>query len=72
MYLVTNRQEEHRYSIAYFLRPEDDAVYVDSKDRELSAIAWHDEKYDVFREPYEKQELDMVLPGGMEKDGVLI
>jgi isopenicillin N synthase-like dioxygenase len=69
---VTKRQEEHRYSIAYFLRPEDNAIYVDSKGRELSARAWHDEKYNVFRKPHEKQEKDMVLTGGMEKNGILI
>ena len=69
---LTKRQEEHRYSIAYFLRPEDNAIYVDSKGRELSAKAWHDEKYNVFREPHEKQEKDMVLTGGMEKNGILI
>lgn len=69
---VTDRQEEHRYSIAYFLRPEDNAVYVDSKGRELSARTWHDEKYNVFREPHEKQEQDMVLTGGMERNGILI
>jgi isopenicillin N synthase-like dioxygenase len=69
---ITARQEEHRYSIAYFLRPEDTAVYVDSKGRELSAKSWHDEKYQVFREPHEKQEQDMVLTGGMEKSGILI
>ena len=69
---VTRRQEEDRFSIAYFLRPEDNAVYIDSKGRELSARAWHDEKYNVFREPHEKQENDMVLTGGMEKGGILI
>ncbi|KAH8807262.1 hypothetical protein F5884DRAFT_880143 [Xylogone sp. PMI_703] len=69
---ITERQEEHRYSIAYFLRPEDDAVYVDSKGRELKAREWHDEKYNVFREPHEKQERDTILTGGMEKDGILV
>jgi isopenicillin N synthase-like dioxygenase len=69
---VTERQETHRYSIAYFLRPEDNAVYVDSKGRTLSARAWHDEKYDVFRQPHEKQEEDMILTGGMEKNGIFV
>jgi hypothetical protein len=58
--------------LTYFLRPEDNAIYVDSKGRELSARAWHDEKYNVFRKPHEKQEKDMVLTGGMEKNGILI
>jgi hypothetical protein len=69
---ITDRQEAHRYSIAYFLRPEDDAIYVDSKGRQLSARTWHDEKYNVFREPHEKQEQDKVLTGGMERNGILI
>jgi isopenicillin N synthase-like dioxygenase len=69
---ITERQEEHRYSIAYFLRPEDDAVYVDSRGRQISAKTWHDEKYNVFREPHEKQERDTVLTGGMEKNGILV
>lgn len=69
---ITERQEYHRYSIAYFLRPEDDAIYVDSKGRGISARAWHDEKYNVFREPHEKQEKDMILTGGMELNGVFL
>lgn len=69
---VTDRQEEHRYPIAYFLRPEDSTVYVDSKGRELLARSWHDEKYAVFRQPHEKQEQDMILTGGMEQCGTLI
>lgn len=66
---LTERQETDRYSIAYFLRAEDQSVFVDSKKRELSARSWHDEKYEVFRQPHEVQEIDMVLTGGMEKQG---
>jgi len=33
---------------------------------------WHDEKYNVFREPHDKQEQDMILTGGMEKNGILV
>ncbi|KAB8276948.1 hypothetical protein BDV30DRAFT_223925 [Aspergillus minisclerotigenes] len=69
---ITEWQEHHRYSIAYFLRAEDNATYVDSKGRQLSARRWHDEKYDVFREPHEKQERDVILTGGMEQNGVLV
>ncbi|KAF5855314.1 hypothetical protein ETB97_009448 [Aspergillus alliaceus] len=69
---ITEWQEHHRYSIAYFLRPEDNVIYVDSKGRQLSARRWHDEKYDVFREPHETQEEDVILTGGMEQDGVLV
>lgn len=69
---VTERQETDRYSIAYFLRPEDDSIFTDSKGRELPALLWHDEKYDIFRQPHEMQEKDKILTGGMEKDGVLV
>lgn len=69
---ITQRQEHHRYSIAYFLRAEDEAIYVDSKGRGISARAWHDEKYNVFRESHEKQEKDVILTGGMELDGALV
>jgi isopenicillin N synthase-like dioxygenase len=57
---VKKRQEEHLYSIGYFLRPEDEAVYVDSKGREISARAWHNEKYNAVTSPHEEQEQDMV------------
>ncbi|WPG97474.1 Hypothetical protein R9X50_00025000 [Acrodontium crateriforme] len=69
---LTGRQETDRYSIAYFMRTEDKSVFVDSKGRRLSALAWHDEKYNVFRQPHEDQERDAVLTGGMEKHGSLI
>jgi isopenicillin N synthase-like dioxygenase len=69
---ITQRQEEHRYSIAYFLRPEDDVKYQDSKGRILTAKEWHDNKYEVFREGHEKQEQDAILTGGMEKSEGLV
>jgi isopenicillin N synthase-like dioxygenase len=69
---ITERQEHSRYSIAYFLRPEDNAIYVDSKGRQLSARMWHDEKYETFKEPHERQEKDAILTGGMEQDGMFV
>ena len=60
-------QLEHRYSIAYFLRAEDDAQYVDSHGGIVKAKEWHDGKYEVFRQGHEEQERDSVLTGGMEK-----
>ncbi|CAJ2509121.1 Uu.00g141470.m01.CDS01 [Anthostomella pinea] len=44
-----------RYSIAYFLRPEVDALYKDSEGRWVTAGQWHDEKYDVFRASHAEQ-----------------
>ncbi len=69
---VHARQEEHRYSIAYFLRAEDAAKYRDSKGRDLTAKEWHDGKYEVFRESHEKQAIDSILTGGMERNETLV
>ncbi|KAE8357856.1 hypothetical protein BDV27DRAFT_78097 [Aspergillus caelatus] len=64
---VSGRQEEHRYSIAYFLRAEDVVQYRDSKGRMISARDWHDEKYNVFRLSHDESNSDRILTGGMEK-----
>ena len=69
---ATGRQEEHRYSIAYFLRPEDATQYRDSKGRMITARAWHDGKYEVFRQTHEMSAGDSVLTGGMEKNERLV
>ena len=65
-------QQEHRYSIAYFLRAEDDAIYLDSHDHQISAKEWHDGKYEVFRQKHDQQEQDAILTGGMEKQEAII
>jgi isopenicillin N synthase-like dioxygenase len=60
------RQEEHRYSIAYFLRAENDAMLTDPNGQVISAKDWHDKKFDVFRESHEVQAKEPILLGGME------
>ncbi|KHN97624.1 Oxoglutarate/iron-dependent oxygenase [Metarhizium album ARSEF 1941] len=60
-------QHEDRYSIAYFLRAENDIHFTDSVGRRISAKQWHDEKFDVFRETHEKQAQMPILTGGMER-----
>ena len=70
--LTMDRQLEDRYSIAYFLRAEDNVTYTDSNGRGITAKEWHDRKFDVFRESHASQEMDSILTGGMEKVGVLI
>lgn len=60
------RQEEDRYSIAYFLRPENAAVYEDPSGKRVTAREWHDDKYVMFAEPHVKQEKSAMLTGGME------
>ena len=69
---LTERQLEHRYSIAYFLRADDNISYKDSNGRTFTAKEWHDKKFDVFRASHEQQEIESYLTGGMEKGGVLI
>jgi isopenicillin N synthase-like dioxygenase len=60
-------QEEHRYSIAYFLRPESEVKFEDADGQKVSAEKWHDDKYVMFAEPHEKQEMSKMLTGGMEQ-----
>lgn len=60
-------QNSSRYSIAYFLRPENGVKFVDSDGKEVSAQKWHDEKYVMFGEPHEKQDASNILTGGMEE-----
>lgn len=62
---------EHRYSIAYFLRAEDDTMFIDSEGRAITAGQWHDEKFKAFTDPELWQAMapkSMIL-GGMEEDG---
>jgi len=69
---VDRLQTDHRYSIAYFLRAENDAVFTDSIGRKVSAKVWHDEKFDVFRESHEEQAKRAILTGGMEQNEALL
>jgi len=59
--------DEDRYSIAYFLRPESDTRLENPEGKKVKAEEWHDQKYDMFAEPHEKQEKSAMLTGGMEK-----
>lgn len=65
-------QHEDRYSIAYFLRAENNIQFTDSTGRQVSAKAWHDEKFDVFRETHEEQEKLPILTGGMERQESIV
>jgi hypothetical protein len=69
--VVPFNPSEHRYSIAYFLRAEDDTMFVDSEGRYITAGQWHDEKFKAFHDPWNYQILapkTMIL-GGMKEDG---
>lgn len=64
---------EHRYSIAYFLRAENDTMFTDSEGRYISAGQWHDEKFMAFKATPEAQALapKSMLFGGMDEDEVV-
>lgn len=56
-----------RYSIAFFLRPENGAKFLDSQGRWVKAEQWHDEKFDVFKATHaEQKRVNSMLVGGME------
>ncbi|KAF2675772.1 2OG-Fe-II oxygenase family oxidoreductase [Lentithecium fluviatile CBS 122367] len=57
---------EHRYSIAYFLRPENGIQYEDPEGHAISAKQWHDNKYKTFADSHEKQATNSILLGGMD------
>jgi isopenicillin N synthase-like dioxygenase len=62
---------QHRYSIAYFLRAENDTMFTDSEGRNITAGQWHDEKFFAFTSPPELQALappSMILGGMTEEE----
>jgi isopenicillin N synthase-like dioxygenase len=65
---VGPHQTEDRYTLAYFLRPEDEAVFKDFKGNLVSAKSWHDRKFDHFRASHNQQKNDTILMGGMEEN----
>lgn len=69
---VDKLQHDHRYSIAYFLRAESSTQFTDSSGRLVSAKAWHDEKFNVFRESHAEQAKRAILTGGMEQNDSLL
>ncbi|KAK6582769.1 hypothetical protein PZA11_005177 [Diplocarpon coronariae] len=67
--VVPLNPDEHRYSIAYFLRAEDETQFTDSSGRFITAGQWHDEKFYTFTAPPEMQAQapSYLLLGGMEE-----
>lgn len=66
------KQHEDRYSIAYFLRVNDDVRFLDAKGKLWSAKEWHDFKFDAFRSPVTMENGMQVLTGMMEENDALI
>jgi len=69
--VVPLHADEHRYSIAYFLRAEDQTMFTDSEGRYITAGQWHDEKFYLFRATPNVQALapPTMLFGGMKPEG---
>ncbi|KAI8624703.1 Clavaminate synthase-like protein [Xylariaceae sp. FL1651] len=66
------KQHEDRYSIAYFLRINDNVSLKDANGKLWSAKEWHDAKFDASRSPDTMENGSQVLTGMMENDDVLI
>ena len=65
-------QEEDRYSIAYFLRMNDEVRISDSTGRTWTAKGWHDFKFDVFKSPSTLDKKGQFLTGMMEENDRLV
>ena len=61
-------QTENRYSIAYFLRMNDDAGFHDIMGKRWSAKEWHDFKFGVFKSPSTLDANGQFLTGMMEEN----
>ncbi|KAF2875887.1 hypothetical protein BDV95DRAFT_484283 [Massariosphaeria phaeospora] len=61
---------EHRYSVAYFLRAEDDTLFQDSENRWITSREWHDEKFMAFlASPADQANApSSLLLGGMQEE----
>lgn len=68
---VHEKQREDRYSIAYFLRVNDDLRWKDAGGKLWSAKEWHDFKFDAFRSPDTVANGQSVLTGEMEDGDTL-
>lgn len=69
---VTQRQEEDRYSIIYFLRAEDNAVLKDPEGTVVTAQEWHMRKMEATKQTHAEQALNLALTGGLERNGALV
>ncbi|KAJ3159268.1 hypothetical protein HDU86_001871 [Geranomyces michiganensis] len=58
--------DQDRYSIAYFLRPESEVEFEGPEGKKVTAKKWHDDKYDVFGQSHAEQAETQILTGGME------
>ena len=59
------RQVGDRYATSYFLRANDDTVFLDSEGEVGTAEQWHKRKYETYKLPHQLQSAQTVLTGGM-------
>jgi len=58
---------ENRFSICYFLRPNDDALFLDQDGKKtISAQEWYAQKFRTFKQTHEEQAKETFLTGGMQ------
>lgn len=62
---ISGKQEEDRYSIAFFLRPNDDAIFRDPQGQVMNSRTWFEKKFKAFRETHEQQDDQPFWRGGM-------
>lgn len=62
---VPGHESEYRYSTAYFLRPGNETEFRTSENTVVSALNWHDQKYNVFKATHVEQEKNTILTGGI-------
>ncbi|KAJ3155248.1 hypothetical protein HDU89_007439 [Geranomyces variabilis] len=58
--------DQDRFTIAYFLRPESEVEFEGPEGKKVTAKKWHDDKYDVFGQSHAEQAETQILTGGME------
>ena len=54
-----------RYATSYFLRADDDTVFLDSEGEVGTAEQWLKRKYETYKLPHEIQKAQTILTGGM-------
>jgi isopenicillin N synthase-like dioxygenase len=58
---------EDRFSICYFLRPNDDVLFPDQDGKmTISAQEWYVQKFKTFKQTHEEQATESFLTGGMQ------
>ncbi|KAJ6021298.1 hypothetical protein N7540_006802 [Penicillium herquei] len=69
---LQRRQDEDRYSIAYFLRLNDDVAFNDSTGKTWTAREWHDFKFNVFKSPITLDIKGQILTGMREQNDRMV